>query len=128
MPMTAPDNLYLEQWPEESDRNDKIHYEQTGYGLDEFGRASTITVYVKESLSGKPTQQTARVAFKSWTLEVQRQFLSALRGEHAYCAGAADAPFPFPDGPRELRIEWEHGRTHYLRWKAQVDAGERGEL
>lgn len=125
--MTAPDNLYLEQWPEESDRNDKIHYEQTGYGLDEFGRASTITVYVRESLAGKPTQQSARIAFKSWPLDVQRDFLEGLRAEHAYAAGAANAPFPRWSS-NGLRAEWEQGIMHYSAWKRQVEAGERGEL
>lgn len=128
--MTAPDQLYLEQWPEESDRNDKIHYEQTGYGLDEFGRASTITVYVKESLSGKPTQQTARVAFKSWPLDIQAEFIRGLCAEHAYAAGASGATFPvvLPAYPHALLTEWEHGQAHYAEWKAQVDAGERGEV
>lgn len=130
LPVTAPNQIYLEQWPEEADREDRIFFEPTGYGLDGKGNASTITVYVKESLAGNPTPQTARVAFKSWSLDEQRAFLAGLESEHAYAAGAAGMPFPIElvGGPIALRAEWAHGREHYTEWKAQVDAGERGEI
>lgn len=51
-----PEKLYLERWPEETDREDAIHYEQTGYGVDmRTGATSEITVYVKESaLAAEP--------------------------------------------------------------------------
>lgn len=124
--MTAPDQLYLEQWPERANRDDRIFYEPTGYGEDGNGNTSTITVYVKESLAAQPTQQTARVAFKGWTLEAQRDFLAGLRAEHAYCAGASNAPLPFTDS--ECFTAWKHGRAHYEERKAQIDSGERGEL
>lgn len=44
----APERLYLEQWPEEAQRSDAVHYVQTGYGDDMRGNTSRITVYVKE--------------------------------------------------------------------------------
>lgn len=128
--MAAPDQLYLEQWPESADRDDRIFYEPTGYGEDGRGNASAITVYVKESLAGNPTPHTARVAFKSWSLDVQRAFLADLHGEHAYAAGAADAAFPIElvGGSHGLRAEWAHGRAHCAERKAQIDTGARGEL
>jgi len=128
--MTAPDMLYLEQWPEDAARDDRIFYEPTGYGEDGLGNSSTITVYVKEALAAKPTPQTARDAFKGWEIDVRRAFLADLAVGHAYAAGAANAPFPIElvGGPHGLRAEWENGRAHYAEWKAQVDAGLRGEL
>ena len=128
--MTAPDQLYLEQWPEKVDRDDRVYYEPTGYGVDGDGNTSTITVYVKESLPEQLTQQTARLAFKAWPVEVQRDFLEALHAEHAYSAGAAGVPFPVElvGGPHGLRAEWENGRAHYAEHKAQMDSGQRGEI
>jgi hypothetical protein len=128
--MTAPDQLYLEQWPERANRDDRIFYEPTGYGEDGNGNASTITVYVKESLAERPTPQTARVAFKSWALEAQHGFLAELLAEHAYAAGAQNAPFPFPDrsDERALLSDWELGLADYSARKRQTEAGERGEL
>jgi hypothetical protein len=40
-----PRALYLEQWPTDSDRQDRIFYEPTGYGIDPDGTESRITVY-----------------------------------------------------------------------------------
>lgn len=129
--MTAPDQLYLEQWPERANRDDRIFYEPTGYGEDGNGNTSRITMYVKERLAEQPSPQTARVAFKGWTLEAQRQFLDDLRREHAYCAGAANAPYSVVDCSSEtdeIQAEWAHGHAHYTERKAQIDSGERGEL
>lgn len=45
-----PEKLYLERWPAELDREDSIHYQPTGCGIDmRTGATSEITVYVKES-------------------------------------------------------------------------------
>lgn len=43
-----PDRVYLEQWPEEAQRDDAVHYEQTGYGDDMRGNTSRITVYARD--------------------------------------------------------------------------------
>ncbi len=52
-PEPPPDRIYLERWPEELERDDQIHYEQTGYGVDmRSGVTSTIHVYVREDLVG----------------------------------------------------------------------------
>ena len=40
-----PEHLWLEQWPDESDRDDYIHYGPTGYGIGSDGFTSRVTVY-----------------------------------------------------------------------------------
>lgn len=48
MSRPLPAKLYVERWPEASNRDDRVFYEPTGYGIDEAGRTSTITVYVRQ--------------------------------------------------------------------------------
>lgn len=50
-----PNKIYVEVWPEECDRDDIIHYERTGYGIDMDGNASEIIVYSREGNDPDPT-------------------------------------------------------------------------
>ncbi|MGH7487096.1 MAG: hypothetical protein ACREMY_16055, partial [bacterium] len=99
-------------------------------GDDGNGNTSTITVYAKESLAANPTQQTARLAFKSWTAAEQRTFLDGLLLEHAYyCALERvrlpewlDAAIPM------VQANYDAGVAHAEERRKQFESGERGEL
>lgn len=57
----VPKTIYLERWPERLGRDDRVYYEQTGYGIDlATGEASRIHVYElvkpKKPRKRKPTR------------------------------------------------------------------------
>jgi acyl-CoA thioesterase FadM len=44
--MKLPDRIFVETWPESMNRETRVHFEQTGYGIDmATGKTSTIHVY-----------------------------------------------------------------------------------
>lgn len=53
-----PERIYVERWPEVLDRDDRIYFEPTGYGVDwGTGATSTITVYVREVAKPAPKRR-----------------------------------------------------------------------
>jgi hypothetical protein len=78
-PEPPPDRIYIERWPEEPERDDRIHYEQTGYGVDmHTGATSEIHVYLREDLVGA-SKSALLQPFLDLAKELEREALTRPR-------------------------------------------------
>lgn len=81
----APERIWLEQWPEAAQRDDAVHYEQTGYGDDLRGNTSGITVYVRDREQQSRLDAIAAItSLRALTLAVSGDYLRAI---HVLAAG-----------------------------------------
>lgn len=70
-------------------------------------------IRIHEQAAADEDGQGARIAFKSWPLEKQRNYLQGLLCEHAYSYGLAGRDIMPPiEGGLRLSEDWAEGKKH----------------